>query len=94
MPVTYKMTIGDHYYYGSCKNFSWRRKVHRRNLRKGIHTLKVQQVYDECGEYPKFDLIDKFDNIDDARRAEQELLDNHFDDDFCMNAQKIASPPQ
>lgn len=80
------------YYIGSSVNISERMKVHRYDLRKGIHkNPKLLAAYTCWEDYDVY--VVYTDGVDQARRREQELIDVHHGRSRCCNVGRSTTDP-
>lgn len=88
-PCAYKMIIGDKYYIGStATGLTTRKAAHKYQLRKGIHTLLVQEQYNKF-KTTEFQLLELCDAAD-ILKVEQKYLDLAKGDVNCLNMVWIA----
>lgn len=80
----YRIEIGDKYYYGLSSNLTDRKSKHLSDLRFGRHKNPyMQAAYSKHGEYSFRTLV--YCEGDYMSRLEASLIQQHYDDDRCMN---------
>ena len=83
----YKITIGDHYYFGQSSDLVARRRAHHYSLKKQSHYNKhMQRCFDKYQEF-SFEILLYCDE-DNLDMYEQRLINTHIDDRKCMNISK------
>lgn len=92
MNVIYKIEINDKYYIGSSVNYTKRKNDHLRKLRlQTHHNILLQNLYNKYGDNTiKFTILENVEDRNDLIKTEQKYLDEHCDNDNCVNLAKMA----
>lgn len=82
----YRIDVGTHFYIGSSVNFNRRRNAHLQLLKKCIHPNPILQNLYNKGYEIKFNILETHDDPElDIQKIEQLYLDNHFNNENCIN---------
>lgn len=80
-----------YYYIGRTKSFKERFSNHHRKLKQGRHINNhMQNVYNKHQVFVPI-VITATDNVEEQTRLEQELIDKHYQEEFCLNLCKSAT---
>ena len=83
----YKITIGDHYYFGQSVDLMNRISRHKRELLNRRHKNPyMQNCFDKYQEF-SFEILLYCDE-DNLDMYEQRFIDAHYEDENCMNIQR------
>jgi len=85
----YKILIGNKIYYGSCNDFKVRKNSHKYHLNRDTHYNKyLQNLWNKYGD-AEFTFIEEV-TEDDLYKREQEIIDEHYNQPYCINLSPIA----
>jgi group I intron endonuclease len=92
MRCIYRIDINDKYYIGSAKNLKSRKRNHLSKMRLNSHyNSHLQNLYNKYGEQSiKFSIIEEIDDTVNLFSIEQKYLDEHIENDKCVNISPIA----
>ena len=83
----YEITISDKRYFGSCEDFKTREASHRYHLTRGTHHNKrLQNLWNKYST-AMFTFIEEV--AGDIYNREQEIIDEHFNQPYCVNLAPI-----
>lgn len=90
--ITYQILIENSVYYGSTQDGNLRFSQHRNALKRGDHiNPHLQRKFNKHGESAlQFIVLGTFRTLEEARNAEQKLLNNNYENPLCMNIARNA----
>lgn len=81
----YKIHLSDkHYYIGRSSNLYRRFQAHLRNLLVNTHNTRMQNTFNKYQVFT-VEILHFTDDYEEQCSKEQEYLDKHFDDRWCVN---------